>query len=477
MLSAIIRHEWRGLRADSTLWLLVVIFGVSIGYGVLNGARWVSFQRQALAEAEREERDRYSTRQAEIARINSTNAQVSPFADPRNPDAAGRRMASRYAAMPPSALAALSIGQSDLLPYYFKMTIDAKETVLAATELENPTRLLTGRFDLAFVVIYLYPLLILALSYNLLSAEKEHGTLALALSQPLSLKTLILAKAGLRALVFLVIVAGFAMVASAVAGLRLTSPPALAMFAVWTLLVTAYGAFWFAVAVAVTALGRSSSTNAMLLAGIWLLLVVLVPSMFNLVATTLYPVPSRVEMVQAVRSASDQANAESAKVLGRYYQDHPELVAGTPEQAMKDFYTLRVIVNDDVERRVRPVIERYDRQVAGQQQMIDRLRFLSPAILAQDALNDVAGTGTARHRHFRRQAEAYHAAWRAYFVPKILQRARLDSYEGVPRFRYDEEVLGSAIGRTLVAISGLLVPTIVIGWLGLRALRGYPIAG
>jgi ABC-2 type transport system permease protein len=477
MTFAILRHEWRGLRADATLWLLIVVFGLSIGYGVLNGARWVRFQTQAVADAQREEHERHAAREAEIQRINSTNAKVSPFADPRNPDAAGRRMASRYAAMPPAPLASLSIGQSDLLPAYFRMTLDSKETVLAATELENPDRLLTGRFDLAFVVIYLYPLLILALSYNLLSVEKEQGTLALALSQPLSLRTLLLAKVGLRALVFLVIVVGFALVTSVATGLRLASGSTFGLFAAWVVIVAAYGAFWFAIALAVTALGRSSSTNAMLLAGIWLLLTVLAPSALNLVTTTLYPVPSRVEMVQAFRVASEEANAESAKVLGRYYQDHPELVAGSPEQAMKDFYTLRVIVNEDVERRVRTVVERYDQQAAAQQQTIDRLRFLSPAILTQDALNDVAGSGTARHRHFRRQAETYHAAWRAFFVPKILQKAQLDSYRDVPVFHYQEEASADVIGRAAISVIGLVLPTLAIGWLGLRGLRRYPVAG
>jgi hypothetical protein len=42
------------------------------------------------------------------------------------------------------------------------VTTDAKEDVTAGTELENPHRLLTGRFDVAFVLICLYPLLILA---------------------------------------------------------------------------------------------------------------------------------------------------------------------------------------------------------------------------------------------------------------------------------------------------------------------------
>jgi hypothetical protein len=40
---------------------------------------------------------------------------------------------------------------------------------------------------------------------------------------------------------------------------------------------------------------------------------------------------------------------------------------------MTDFNVVRVAVNDDVERRVRPVVERYERQIAGQQALIDTL--------------------------------------------------------------------------------------------------------
>jgi ABC-2 type transport system permease protein len=365
VLARILRHEWRALRTDSTLLVLTAVFGVSIGYGVWNGAGWLALQQQALADAQREEQQRHAEFEAEIVRIDSSGAQVSPFADPRLAANAGRRTASRYAAMPPAPLAAFSVGQSDLLPSYFKMTTDAKETLLAATELENPTRLLLGRFDLAFVVIYLYPLLILALSYNLLSVEKEQGTLALLLSQPLPLGTLVLGKVALRAVVFLALVGGSALLLSLLAGLRLSSPDALTRFGAWGLILTCYGAFWFALAVAVAARGEASATNAALLAGAWLVLVVLVPSAFNLLATTLYPVPSRVEMVQAVRAASDRANAQGARLLGKFYEDHPELAAGSPEQAQTDFNAIRIAVADEVERRTRPLIERYDRQLAS----------------------------------------------------------------------------------------------------------------
>ena len=45
---------------------------------------------------------------------------------------------------------------------------------------------MVGRFDLAFVTVYLLPLLVLALSYNVLSEEREQGTLARTLAPTLS---------------------------------------------------------------------------------------------------------------------------------------------------------------------------------------------------------------------------------------------------------------------------------------------------
>lgn len=476
MFARILRHEWRTLSSEATIWALVGIFAVSIGYGTLNGARWVGFQQQAIAEAEREERERVAGHEAHILRINRGDVTVSPFADPRNPEAVGRRLGGRYAIMPPAPLAALSIGQSDLLPYYFKMTTDSKETVTAGAELENPQRLLVGRFDLAFVLIYLYPLLILAISYNLLSAEKEQGTLALALSQPVSTATLALAKVTLRCLVFLALIVTLALIALVVAGVGLTSADAAQRLPLWLGAVVAYGVFWFALAVAVAALGWPSATNAMTLASLWLGFVVLLPSLFNLLATTLYPVPSRVEMIQTVREASDDANEQGSRLLSKYYEDHPELAEGGAEQAMNDFNVIRVAVNADVEQRVRPVLQQYENQILSQQNMIDRLRFLSPAILMQDALNDISGTGIARHRHFMHQVSAYHQEWANYFVPLIFKKAQLGNLSEVPQFRYRQEPFVMTAQRVTVSFLGLLVPTAILGVIGFRALRRYPVA-
>jgi ABC-2 type transport system permease protein len=363
------------------------------------------------------------------------------------------------------------------MPNYFKMTTDAKETVLAAAELENPHRLLTGRFDLAFVLIYLSPLLILALTYNLLSAEKEQGTLVLALSQSISLRTLVAGKVVLRFGLFVAAVVGMAALAISVGGVNLTAPGVGPRLALWIGAVALYGLFWFAAAAAVTSLGKSSATSAMVLAGIWFVLVVLVPSLLSMTTTSMFQVPSRVEMIQAMRVASDEANTEGSKLLARYYEDHPELATGDEQQAMNDFNMVRVAVNSEVERRVQPVLDRYARQLSAQQRIVDRARFLSPAILMQNVLSDVAGTGTARHRAFVKQVEVFHQRWRDYFVPLVFQKAQLQDYSGLPQFRFVDETISTVSRRVTISLVGLAVPALVIGAIAFTRIRRYPVVG
>lgn len=474
MLARIIGHEWRELAADATTWIVAGVFAVAIGYGVWNGARSLGFQRQALADAAIEESSRFAGISAQLVRLEQPGATVAAFADPRSPANFGGRYGLRYAVLPPGPLAGLSIGQSDLLPYYFKISTDARENIVSASEIENPARLLAGRFDLSFVVIFLYPLLILALTYNMLSAEKEQGTLAMALSQPIGVRTLLAGKVWLRALIIIGTVVLFSVTALLLSGARLDDGNGFRL-AMWVGAVAAYGLFWFALATAVVSAGWNSTTNATILATAWLVFVVMTPSLFNLVVTSVYPVPSRVEMVQAMREATDEANKGGSKALARYYEDHPELATGDPAQAMNDFNIVRVAVNDDVERRVRPVVNRYEAQIAAQQRALDRLRYLSPAILMQSALNDIAGTGTDRHRHFLSQVDAFHAGWRALFVSKIFSKALVQSVDEAPRFVYREEALRTVVSRVAMAVTGLLIPAAAIAWVGLRRLTRFPI--
>jgi ABC-2 type transport system permease protein len=477
MLLRLMKYEWRNLTADRAPVAVALILGVAIAYGAFNGSRWVRFQRQAIEAALAEERGRYAAIRAEMPRIEAGEKQVSAFADPRLPQSFGRNMGLRYAVMPPAALGALAVGQSDLYPYYFKVSTGSKQTFLNSDEIENPVHLLAGRFDLAFVILYLFPLVILAFSYNLISGEKEGGTLALTLSQPVTLRTVVTAKVMVRALLIIALALGLSIGGVAVGGGDPAADGVLVRLGFWVVVTAAYGAFWFALAVAVNALGRGSATNAIALAGLWLAFVVVIPAVLNVAVKAAYPVPSRVEMIQAMRVAGENATRQSSQLLARYLEDHPELAPA--EKGAADFGTLLVAVNEATERDVQPVLDRFDTQVGGQQRIVDRYRYLSPAIVAQAAFNDLAGASSHRYAHFLAQTDQYHRQWREYFVPRILRKTRLSpgDLDRVPVFTYREEETSSVVSRLLVAVAGLWIPVALVALAALRRLGRYPIAG
>jgi ABC-2 type transport system permease protein len=242
--------------------------------------------------------------------------------------------------------------------------------------------------------------------------------------------------------------------------------------ALWLCVAIAYCAFWFALSAAVVVRNGGSATHAVALASCWLALTLLLPASINLAVKTLAPVPSRIELILAMRAATDAANTERSQLLGAFYDDHPELApaAGSPD----DFATLQFVTNQKVERDLIPVLAHYDVQLARQQALVEKLQFLSPALLARSALADAAGTGLSRHRRFLAQALAHHRDLRAFFEPHLLQKAKFSGWDEVPAFRYIEEPATDAAARVIPALAALLLATVGLGLLGWRTLRRRP---
>ena len=479
MLMRIIRHEWRCLAAGGAARLLVALLAAFTAYGVSNGSAWVRFQNETLEAAERDQDQRLADLRRDAAAVDPGAAPPVSYLDPRTPGVVAGSRGQRYAMAPPGPLAAMVVGQADLYPFYFKMTNRTKQTFLTGDEIENPTNLLTGRFDLGFVVVYLLPLLILGLSYNLLSAEREQGTLAMTLSQPVRLRTLVLGKALARASLVIALAIVLAVAGSLMAGVDVRGPGVLARLGLWAAIVAAYGTFWFALALAVNALGKGSATNAVALVACWMGLVVVAPALINVAVTSLHPVPSRVELIRAIRDASSEASAQGSSLLARYYEDHPELAPTQSAPVAADFLVKLQAVQRSVDATIEPVMARYDEQLARQQAMVDRLRFLSPAVAAQEALNDVAGTSLARHKHFLAQVDEFHRAWQDFFIPRIMRRERFApaDYDAIPAFRFREQPLAAVAPRAGEGVAGLLAPAAALALVGLASLRRYPITG
>jgi ABC-2 type transport system permease protein len=145
---------------------------------------------------------------------------------------------------------------------------------------------------------------------------------------------------------------------------------------------------------------------------------------------------------------------------------------------MNDFNVTRLIVDEEIERNVRPVVDKYEIQLQRQQSVVNCFRFLSPVIIAQDALNDIAGADSARHRHFVSLVQDFHTRWRKFFLPLIVQKAKLTAadYDTMPSFDYRDEPLATVAGRTGFGLIVLLLAAAVLGVMGYKRLNVYSVA-
>ena len=476
VLRRVVRHEAKLLAAERSLWVVVLLLAALAAYALFNGQQATRQREALLDQLAHQQAERLPRMLAQLQRVRAGQELPDPFANPADPAAVGSGGAGRHAWMPYAPLAPLAIGQSDMLPNYYRISYRAKSNFMDEGELENPWNLLTGRFDLAFVVVVLMPLLVLALSYNLLSGEREQGTLKLLLAQGLQPHTLLAAKVALR----------FAVVAGTVSVLAcawmlwtrpvLEWPAALQLLNV-VALVCAYVLFWLALAVWVNALGRGSAFNALALIGVWVALVLVLPVLMNLAVQTLSPAPSRTEFATRNRLVTIEGlNRYQALLSADYrYVADPESLRPGPDGrfAVQPRRQAHYLMARDVDAQLDALRDEFDRQLEGQQAWVARLGWLSPAVTTAEGMSASAGTDAARYLHLRRQVDRFHREWKSFFEPRVLGGMAMTEadYARLPRFAWQEVPAAQRGKQALAGLLALLAPTALLFVLAGRQLQ------
>lgn len=454
----VVKQEWRLVRTDKTNQLLAALLVLFTGCALFTGVHWVHFQRDNLVEAQQEARATNQRLRQKLQESILTGKKYDSHADPGSAATVGARLRSAYAGRPPGLLAAVAVGQSDIEPYYYRVTAFERQSLIHGQEIENPAILFQGHFDLAFVIIYLWPLFIIAFAYHLISREKENGTLPLLRAQPVPIWRVFwykfIFRTGLGLLGSLLLLAVFL----AWAGVALTAPDT-----GWFLLaVAAYVFFWFSAAFLVASFNRSSAFNALGLLGVWLGLVILLPGMLNSAADGLYPVPSRLALINAQRQAVLHAAENNTNLVSKVYDEHPEFYTGQQAGRQPDREVSRYALQIETEKIAVPFEARFTKQVHQQQQFIRRFQYFSPAIMLQQQLNGLAGNGPARKAHFEKQTDLFQRRVQAYFRTKVFKGERLTpaDYGHMPQFTYRELPVNRLSGRQFLLtglVAGLLL--------------------
>jgi ABC-2 type transport system permease protein len=463
-------NEWRLLRVDATLWATLALALTLGAFAIASGAGWLERRAAEASTALTEADATRATTQARLEQIEAGRL------DPAQVPSTGLpTTVATTAVLPPGPLAAFSIGHSDLHPSRATIQSVARlEDVFRFYQVDNPSALATGRFDFGFLIVFLAPLLVIALTYNVLAADRDGGTLALILSQPVSAARLAWSRTGLRVVL---LTAVFALIA--VAGHLILHPDAGGWrLLMWVALTTLYLASWASAAVWIAAFNRSSDFNLLALLVVWLALTLVVPALANLLAQTVAPTPSRLEYVNALRSAEIAANAQSRELLRGYLLDHPEIEA-REEGRIAPFIKTYYLVQRDVEAATAPVRDAFTARYERQQALLGHLSFLSPAMLLQASLDDLAGTSLARQRRFEAEAIELRARFQQAVEPALMAGRRLAAAEhtALPHYEFVEERTGDIARRLRLPVGALLLYIGIVAVLAGRRLRRFAVSG
>jgi ABC-2 type transport system permease protein len=289
--------------------------------------------------------------------------------------------------------------------------------------------------------------------------------LRLTLAQPVSLYTWLLSRTLLRFFIIAIVLLLSLLIAILLNGIAIPSVASGLLKIYFVLLV--YACFWFLVSLLINLFGKSSGQNAVALVSVWVALVLLLPSIISQTANTLYPVPSRINMIHEYRVAEAEADKEAAKMLKTYYRDHPELAPKDSTVKNQYGFWLEYFATVDVlKQAVSPVLNDYNNAIGQQQAWVDKLGVLSPAILLQSALNDQAGTAPAHYASYREQVIQFADTWKGYFLPRMFRNETMmpEDLPGLPQFGYDADRVEPVWSFNLIGLSVYLIGVGFASW-------------
>ena len=316
----------------------------------------------------------------------------------------------------PEKLSALSIGQRDVNGGVQSVTIRTLEAQKYDTDLTNPVQLQSGNLDLGFVIIYLFPLLVIAFTFNLLSEEKENGTWRLVAVQSRSTFRFLLAKLSIRALFVYGLLLALLLIATITIDLPLNEA-----FGAFITISVLYLAFWFVLSYWLALFKRSSGFNILTLLSVWVLLTVLLPASVNNLVSAFYPIPETLgTLVKQRNGYHEKWDMDKQSTMEKFYAHYPQFEKyGVPPEAFSWLWYYAMQQMGDDESAVES--SNMSEKILQREKTSRAIAMVVPTLHTQLYLNDLAKTSLSDYVQLLDSASAFHERTRLYFYPKIFE--------------------------------------------------------
>jgi len=465
--------EWRAFAAGRGGLALVAALAAICAFAVWGGVVRTAETRAAQSEAVREAADSWADKRAKFLDLQAGRLDVGMFVNPARADLAV--MSHRVPlALPPAPLAPLSAGPA-------REDHDIVEVGMATRHgrggqtLENPANRLDGPLDMAFVVAWLVPVVLLVLSYDVLAVDREKQVSPLLASAATPLGRIVLA----RLLVRFVAVFGVVGAVGAAGVLAAAGPRGpvgvLPDLAVWLLALALFVAFWLALAAAVNARARNAAAAGVTLLAAWITLSLVVPVAAAQWVAAGTPPPDRLAYVLQFRAIQTDLAERAAEVREAFYAERPERRPTRPSFSEYEAYFVETYYPRQrmLDRRFGPIARELHTRQAAQAERLRQAAVFSPPLAIKRLTDDLAGFAPERRLAFYDAVDGFQAAWRERFDVKLAARVPLvlADYDRPPSFQHQDEPVGDRLARNATPLAGLLLGFLSVALLARARLR------
>jgi len=307
-----------------------------------------------------------------------------------------------YTVKEPSSLLPLGIGQAEQYGYYKKITIDSSTYDNdMVEEIANPERLVNGNIDFSFMIIFLLPILLVILTYNISGLEKDLKFEKLISIQSGSIRKWIFIR-----FLFYILLVIFIMtlimlcVAFINGGFGVNFSDLLILAVAYVLCV---GMVFYLIILT----SQSSRSIAFKMISVWLVFCVIVPGVVHQYASMQYPVNYMTEYLDVNREKAQELKDEFYESEDEIFETvvdlYPNLdtttyfVDAKQHNSLLLWGSLWAIVNEEN----KSVVEKIEDQNDAKNQLISSSYWFNPVSYVQNQWNSYTATDYYSYKTYR----------------------------------------------------------------------------
>ena len=311
-----------------------------------------------------------------------------------------------YAYKIPSSMMVFSVGQSEQYGYYKKVTnwSSTFDSDLAE-EIANPERLALGTLDFNFVFIYLCPILITVLIFNIGGLEKDLKIDNLLYLQSISKTQWLMTRfffyfTLIISLIF-VLLLYYGILSGAIKNESTN-------FSNLLINVIAYTSLWFFSFYIINYYGKDSSDHAIKMVSMWLVFCIVIPGFVHQITSIRYPTNYMTDYLDVRREKSNdifELNTETLKL---------KLLEEFPELSNTKYATDTTANNSIINRSVSALVNILNKNVAMEIEktneeknlFIKNFSLINPITVFQNKLNSFSSTDYYSYYLYRKKIQS-----------------------------------------------------------------------